>query len=143
MVLLIACVNVANLMLARGVARQRELAMRAALGARRSRLLQQVIVEGVVLSGAGAMLGLLFARWATPLLVQLAPAGTPRIDEVAIDVAVLLFTMAIALVCGIAVSALPALSATRVSAGTALKAGGRSISDGRRRLRGALVAIEV
>ncbi len=142
-VLLIACVNVANLMLARGVARQRELAMRAALGARRSRLLQQVIVEGLVLSGAGAMLGLLFARWATPLLVQLAPAGTPRINEVAIDVAVLLFTMAIALVCGIAVSALPALGATRVSVRNALNAGGRSISDGRRRLRGALVATEV
>ena len=142
-VLLIACVNVANLMLARGVARQRELAMRAALGARRSRLLQQVIVEGVVLSGAGAILGLLFARWATPLLVQLAPAGTPRIDEVTIDSAVLLFTMAIALVCGIAVSALPALGATRVSVRTALNAGGRSSSDGRRRLRGVLVATEV
>ena len=142
-VLLIACVNVANLMLARGVARQRELALRAALGARRSRLLQQVIVEGIVLSAAGAMLGLLFARWATPLLVRMAPAGTPRINEVTIDLTVLLFTMAIALVCGIAVSALPALGASRVSVRNALNDGGRGVSDGRRRLRGALVAAQV
>ena len=142
-VLLIACVNVANLMLARGVARQRELALRAALGARRSRLLQQVMVEGLVLSGAGAVLGLLFARWATPLLVQLAPAGTPRIGEVTIDFTVLLFTMAIALGCGLAVSALPALGASRASVRHALNEGGRSGSDGRRRLRGALVAAEV
>ncbi len=142
-VLLITCVNVANLMLARGVARQRELALRAALGARRSRLLQQVMVEGLVLSGAGAVLGLLFARWATPLLVQLAPAGTPRIGEVTIDFTVLLFTMAIALGCGLAVSALPALGASRASVRHALNEGGRSGSDGRRRLRGALVAAEV
>ena len=143
LVLLIACVNVANLMLARGVARQRELALRAALGARRSRLLQQVVVEGIVLSSAGAALGLLFARWATPLLVRLAPAGTPRITEVTIDLTVLLFTMAIALVCGIAVSALPAIGASRVSVRNTLNDGGRGVSDGRRRLRGALVAAEV
>jgi predicted permease len=142
-VLLIACVNVANLMLARGVARQRELAMRAALGAGRSRLLQQVIVEGIVLSGAGAVLGLLFARWATPLLVRLAPAGTPRIAEVAIDTSVVLFTIAVAVVCGVAVSALPALGATRVSMRHALVEGGRSSSDGRRWLRSALVTTEV
>jgi predicted permease len=142
-VLLIACVNVANLMLARGVARQRELALRAALGARRSRLLQQVIVEGIVLSSAGSLLGLLFARWATPLLVQLAPAGTPRISEVTIDGAVVLFTMATAVLCGIAVSALPAVGASRVSMRHALVEGGRSSSDGRRRLRGVLVATEV
>ncbi len=142
-VLLIACVNVANLMLARGVARQRELALRAALGARRGRLLQQTVVEGVVLSSAGGALGLLFARWATPLLVQLAPAGTPRISEVTIDFTVVLFTLAMAVVCGIAISAIPALGASRVSVRNALGDGGRSSSDGRRKLRGLLVATEV
>lgn len=143
LVLLIACVNVANLMLARGVARQRELALRAALGARRSRLLQQVVVEGLILSTAGASLGLLFAWWATPLLVRLAPAGTPRISEVTTNVPVVLFTMAVAVISGLAVSVIPALGASRVSVRSALVDGGRSTSDGRRRLRGLLVGIEV
>ncbi len=142
-VLLIACVNVANLMLARGVARQRELALRAALGAKRSRLLQQVIVEGLVLSGSGALFGLLLARWATPLLVRLSPAGTPRLAEVTTDVTVVMFTMAVAVACGMAVSVLPGLGAARVPVRSALMEGGRSSSDGRRRLRGTLVATEV
>ena len=143
LVLLVACVNVANLMLARGMARQRELALRAALGAKRSRLLQQVIVEGLLLSAIGAVLGLLFARWATPLLVRLSPAGTPRLAEVSTDVAVVLFTMAAAVACGMAVSLAPALGASRVSLRGAFADGGRSASDGRRRLRGSLVAAEV
>jgi predicted permease len=142
-VLLIACVNVANLMLARGVARQRELALRAALGAKRSRLLQQVMVEGLVLSSAGALLGLLFARWATPLLVRLAPAGTPRLSEITTDVTVVMFTMTIALACGMAVSVIPGLGASRVSVRSALGEGSRSSSDGRRRLRAVLVTTEV
>jgi putative ABC transport system permease protein len=142
-VLLIACVNVANLMLARGVARQRELALRAAFGVGRGRLLQQMLIEGVVVSSAGAALGLLFARWATPLLVRLAPAGTPRMSEVTIDLTVVMFTMAIAVVCGIAISALPALGASRASVRTALVDGDRASSDGRRHLRGLLVATEV
>jgi predicted permease len=142
LVLLIACVNVANLMLARGVARQRELMLRAALGARASRLLQQVLVEGLVLSSIGAVLGLLFARWATPLLVRLAPAGTPRLTEVGTDLTVVLFTMAIAVICGMAVSIVPALGASRVQM-RALGDGGRAVSGGRRGLRGVLVATEV
>ena len=142
-VLLIACVNVANLMLARGVARQRELSLRAALGAKRSRLLQQVLVEGLVLSAIGAMFGLLFARWATPLLIQLAPAGTPRIAEVTTDLTAVMFTMTIAVICGVAVSLIPAIGASRVSVRSAIVEGGRSSSDGRRKLRGLLVATEV
>jgi predicted permease len=142
-VLLIACVNVANLMLARGVARQRERALRAALGAKRSRLLQQVIVEGLVLSAIGAGLGLLIARWATPLLVALAPAGTPRLSEISTDLTVVLFTMVVAVLCGMAVSLIPALGASRVQVRSSLGEGGRASSDGRRRLRGALVVAEV
>jgi predicted permease len=141
-VLLIACVNVANLMLARGVARQRDLALRAALGARRSRLLQQVLVEGLVLSSIGAALGLLLARWVTPLLVAYAPAGTPRLEEIGTDITVVLFTMAIAVICGMAVSVIPAVGASRIQA-RALADGGRGAASGRRGLRGALVAAEV
>jgi putative ABC transport system permease protein len=143
LVLLIACVNVANLMLARGVARQRELAMRFALGARRSRLLQQVIVEGMVLSLSGALLGWILARWATPILVQLAPAGTPRLDEVTTDMSVVAFTMAIAFGCGMLVSVVPALGASRGWVGHEIASGARAVGDGRRTLRGLLVAIEV
>jgi predicted permease len=142
LVLLIACVNVANLILARGVARQRELALRAALGARRSRLFQQVLVEGLVLSSIGAAFGLLLARWATPLLVAYAPAGTPRLAEVSTDATVVLFTMAIAVICGMVVSIIPAIGASRVQA-RALGDGGRVAASGRRGLRGALVATEV
>ncbi|HEY7599770.1 MAG TPA: ABC transporter permease, partial [Candidatus Limnocylindrales bacterium] len=141
-VLLIACVNVANLMLARGVARQRELALRAALGARRSRLLQQVLVEGLVLSSIGAALGLVFARLVTPVLVALAPSGTPRLTEVSTDVTVVLFTITVAVICGMAVSVVPALSASRVQA-RALGDGGRAVAGGRRGVRGTLVAVEV
>jgi predicted permease len=143
LVLLIACVNVANLVLARGVARQRELALRAALGAKRSRLMQQVVINGLVLSSIGAALGLILARWATPLIVRFAPAGTPRLDEIGTDWTVVLFTMGVALACGIAVSALPAFGASRVSVRSTLAEGGRSASDPRHRLRGALVAAEI
>ncbi|HET9702553.1 MAG TPA: ABC transporter permease [Vicinamibacterales bacterium] len=143
LVLLIACVNVANLVLARGVARQRELALRAALGANRSRLMQQVVIEGLVLSSIGAALGLILARWATPAIVRFAPAGTPRLDEIGTNWTVVLFTMGVALACGIAVSVLPAFGASRVSVRSALAEGGRSASDPRRRLRGGLVAAEI
>jgi putative ABC transport system permease protein len=143
LVLLIACVNVANLVLARGVARQRELALRAALGAGRLRLIQQVVIEGMVLSSIGAAMGLILARWATPLVVRLAPAGTPRLGEIATNWTVVSFTMVVALGCGIAVSVLPALGASRVSMRSTLAEGGRSASDPRRRLRGGLVSAEV
>ena len=143
-VLLIACVNVVNLMLARGVARRRELAMRAALGAKQSRLLQQVIVEGLLLSSLGAVVGLLFARWATPLLVRLAPAGTPRLTEVAPNATLVLFTIAVAVSCAVAISILPGVGASRVPVRAALGDGSRGSSGGGRRgLRNALVAVEV
>ena len=142
-VLLIACVNVANLMLARGVARRRELALRAALGARRSRLLQQVIVESFVLSSIGAAAGLLFARSMTPLLVRWAPRDTPRIAEVHSDWSVVAFTTVVAIACAVIVGMLPGLGASRVAVRNALGDGGRGASDRRHAIRGALVAAEI
>jgi putative ABC transport system permease protein len=142
-VLLIACVNVANLMLARGVARQRELALRAALGARRSRLLQQVIVESLVLSSIGAGFGFVFAKWVTPLLVRWAPRDTPRITEVTTDWRLVVFTMAAAVICGVIVGLMPGLGASRISVREAIGEGGRASSDGRRKVRAALVVAEV
>jgi putative ABC transport system permease protein len=142
-VLLIACVNVANLLLARSVARQRELALRAALGAGRARLLQQVLTESLVLSVTGATVGLLFARWATPVLVSLAPPATPRLSEIATDWTVVLFATTISVVCGLVVGLLPGLGASRVSLRTTIGDGTRGSSDNRRRLRGVLVAAEV
>jgi putative ABC transport system permease protein len=96
-----------------------------------------------VLSSIGAGLGLFFARWATPILVQWAPRDTPRISEVTTDWTVVLFTMAIAVLCGVIVGMMPGLGASRVSVREAIGDGGRTASDGRRRLRGLLVAAEV
>jgi predicted permease len=142
-VLLIACVNVANLMLARGVARQQELAMRAALGASRGRLVQQVLVESFVLSAIGAAAGFLLARWITPVLVRWAPRGTPRLDEVAADGTVLLFTLAVAAACGAVVGLVPALGVSRTPVREAIGNGVRATADSRRRLRDGLVAAQV
>src|SRR5204863_2149667 len=100
--LLIACVNVASLLvLARGAARQHELAVRAALGGGRLRLMRQLLVDSTMISAAGGVLGLVFATWLLRALVAAAPEGTPRIADVRIDGAAMLFAIAAAAVCGI------------------------------------------
>jgi putative ABC transport system permease protein len=142
-VLIVACVNVTNLLLARGVARQRELALRSALGAGRGRLLQQVVVESVTLSLLGALAGMLIARWATPLLVNFAPAGTPRLAEVSTNWTVAVFAAAIATACGVLVGLVPGFGAARATVRQALDTGGRGSTGGRRRLRDVLVATQV
>jgi predicted permease len=145
LVLLIACANVANLLLARGTARQSELAVRAAIGAGRGRLLRQLLTESIVLSAAGGAAGLLIAWWATRALVSAQPADIPRLDEVGLNTTVLLFTAAISVLTGIAFGLLPALQATGRRLSRSLREGGRSGASGKaaHRVRASLVVAEM
>ncbi len=145
LVLLIACANVANLFLARAATRQRELAVRAALGAGRWRLTRQVLVEAITLSVAGGLLGLLLAAWAIDLLLALQPRGIPRLGEVAIDPTVMAFTLLVSLGVGIGFGLVPALSMSRQDPAEAFRGEGRGTSSGHRRtrFRSALVVAQV
>jgi putative ABC transport system permease protein len=144
-VLLIAAVNVANLVLARSIARQKELATRVALGAGRTRMIQQALTEGLLLAVAGGLAGLLLARWGVAALVALAPPDLPRVQEVSPDGRMLLITLAVSLLTGIFVGLLPAITATRVAPHAALQDNSRGTVGNafRRRARAALVIAEV
>jgi predicted permease len=141
-VLLISCVNVANLMLARSSARAREFAVRTALGASRGRILRQLLTESLLLSMIGGGLGLLLATWGTQAGLRRLPPGLPRAAEVGLDVRVLLFTLLTSLGCGILFGLVPALKGTRTNLHETLKEGGRAGSGARHRAQGALVVAE-
>jgi predicted permease len=142
-VLLIACVNVSNLLLARSTGRTREFAIRAALGAGQWRLLRQSLTESMLLALAGGGLGLLVASWGTRAALSLLPTALPRAEEVGLDSRVLIFTVAISLLTGILAGLAPALKTSRWRLSETLKEGGRGASSGRGRAQGVLVAVEM
>lgn len=143
LVLLAACANVANLVLARADARQGEFALRSALGAARARLMWQLVVENLVLAAAGGLLGLLLAVGAVKLLVALQPPGLPRLDAVAVDLRVVAFTFAAIGLTGLVLGVIPALQATGTRFAAALHEAGVRSTGGRQRLRSGLVVAEI
>jgi putative ABC transport system permease protein len=145
LVLLIACANVANLLLTRAASRQKELAIRAALGAGRRRLIRQMLIESLVLAGAGGVVGVLLAAWGVEALQSLAPADLPLATGIRIDGAVILYASVAALVTGLIFGTAPALQSAAIAAGESLKQGGRSgtAGTGSRRLRSAVAIVEI
>ncbi len=144
LVLLIACVNVAGLLLVQGIAREREIALRIALGARRWRIARGQLAESLLLAVLGAALGLLLAPWGVEALTHLAPADVPRLDEIAIDARVLAFTAGVSLLTAALCGLVPALRSGRADINEMLKEGARGATDrGGRRLRGLLLASQV
>ena len=145
MVLLIACANVANLLLVRTEGRQQELAIRAALGAGWSRVAGELLLESLVLALVGGLLGLGLAYAALRLLVAMAPAGLPRLSEIGINIPVLLFTLAVSLFAGLLFGAIPVFKYAGSRLGTGLREGGRGLSQSRERhrVRNTLVAVQV
>ena len=144
MVLLIACANVANLLLVRAEGRQQEVAIRTALGASRSRITRELLFESVALALAGGAVGVLLAWSGLGLLARLAPAGLPRLEDVGINPIVLLFTLAISVVTGVLFGCIPVVRLGKPGV-AALKGAGRSATDvpGRHRARSALVVSEI
>jgi putative ABC transport system permease protein len=143
-VLVIACANVAHLLLARSAARQREVVVRSALGATRAQILRQFLVESVLLAGVSGLAGLALAAGGVRLLIAIAPAGLPRVDEMRIDLAALVFTTAASVITGVLFGLAPALQAGRAVLGDRLRTGRGITSDRQQgRLRDFLITSEI
>jgi putative ABC transport system permease protein len=145
LVLLIACADVANLLLAQGVSRRKEVAIRMAMGASRGRVMRQMIVEGVLLALLGSAVGIALASWGLDLLVAANPADLPRLDQVGLDARVLGFTLLLSLATGVLFSLAPALQTLRAETTSQLKDSSRGSTGGpsRARAQGVVVAAEV
>ena len=144
LVLLIACANVANLLLAKSTTRTREIAIRAAVGASRARIIRQLITESLLLALLSAGAGLILAVWGSAALVALAPKNVPRLAETSIDGWVLAFTLGLSVISSLLFGLAPALHASRVDLNDALKqGGGRAVMGGGGRIRAALVVAEI
>jgi predicted permease len=141
--LLIACANVANLLLARSMGRSREFAIRSALGANHFRVIRQLLTESILLAGLGGALGLLLAFWGTKAMLGTLPGALPRANEVSLDARVLLFTTVLSLFAGIFFGLAPSLKTSRVNLLEILKESGRGSSGVRHRLQGVFVAVEI
>jgi predicted permease len=142
-VLLIACANIANLLLARANQRTREFAVRAALGAAKARLIRQLLTESILLGVVGGACGLLLATWGTHAALKALPDALPRSGEVGIDLRVLAFTASIALLAGILFGLAPALKISRTDPHDSLKEGGRGASSAKKGVHGILVVVEM
>lgn len=143
LVLLIACVNVANLLLARSIARKREFAVRLSLGAPAQRIIRQLLTESMLLSGAGCVLGVASAAWTIPVMLKMLPDGLPRAQEISLDLRVLLFALVVSVLCGILFGLFPALRLSHPNALSAVKEGDpRSVRTGFR-AQNAFVAAEM
>jgi len=143
-VLLIACANVANLLLARATARERDIGIRSALGASRWRLIRQLMIESLLLATLGTVCAIVIGGWAVGILRNAMPEGLPRVTAIALNVRVLAAAAALSLITGVGFGAVPALQSSRADVSAMLKEGGRSSAGvTRQRLRGALVIAEV